>query len=151
MMLFMILTFLVQTVYARDMEQILFENLFEMYDKRVRPKDLSDGRVYVRITLELNQLIEINEKAESMKVSTWIGIGWKDERLSWNVTEYAGVTKINVRPGEMWVPDIVLFNSVDNSKMEMNKMETDIVVNQKGDAWWTSAMVITTRCSINVK
>ena len=45
----------------------------------------------------------------------------------------------------MWTPDIVLFNSADNDKLHLNKMQTDIRVNNKGVAWWSSPMVVTTR------
>ena len=70
---------------------------------------------------------------------------WIDDRLTWNASEYGGVKKINVKPYEMWVPDIVLFNSVKNDKLHMNKLETDIRVDHKGKAWWSSPIVLDTR------
>lgn len=131
-------------------EETLVKRLFDNYEKRVRPKLGNRRIVDVRLGIELYQVIEVNEKAEYLKVSAWIHLMWSDVRLSWNVSEFDNVTRINVNRHDMWTPDIVLFNSVRNDRLHLNKMETDIRVDHNGTAWWASPMVLSTRCRIHV-
>lgn len=35
---------------------------------------------------------------------------WNDCRLTWNETAHGGIKVINVKEGEVWVPDIVLYD-----------------------------------------
>ena len=35
---------------------------------------------------------------------------WNDYQMIWNPDEYDGIKTFNIRPSEIWVPDIVLYN-----------------------------------------
>lgn len=35
---------------------------------------------------------------------------WKDERISWNVSNYNGLEVVRLPAKNLWLPDIVLYN-----------------------------------------
>jgi len=35
---------------------------------------------------------------------------WRDYKLTWNESEYGGVTSITVPASFIWIPDVVLYN-----------------------------------------
>jgi len=39
---------------------------------------------------------------------------WHDNRLQWDPDEYGGVRRLYVKPEDIWLPDIVLYNRCDN-------------------------------------
>ena len=103
MKLCILLLVLVQSSLAVDKEQLLIEKLFDDYESKVRPKPSSGENVNIALGMELYQVIEVNEKTESLTSSVWIHMEWTDERLAWNISEYDGVKKINVKPGKMGI------------------------------------------------
>ena len=145
-----VLLLLVQTVCGS--EETLREYLIVNQNRKVRPTQSNNQSVNIVLGLRLYQLIDVNDKEESLKISAWITMKWKDERMSWNVSEYDA--EINYESNEVWKPDIVLFNSVGDeasSNIHMNQLHTDVVFNHNGEASWASPMVFTTRCRIDVE
>ena len=150
MWLLILVAFLIQTAGCTDDEDRLLQSLLYTYNSRSHPTTKNDESVQVGLGMELYQVIEVKEKVESLQVSAWIHMNWKDERLAWNSTEYNGIKKMNLESWTIWKPDIVLFNSLKQHEGHLNLMVTDIVINSTGDAWWSSPMLFTIRCDIEV-
>ena len=46
---------------------------------------------------------------------------WYDRRLEWKPNDYGGVARLYVKPTDIWLPDIVLYNrcvSIDSALLE---------------------------------
>lgn len=60
-------------------EQQLIERLFKTYNRKLRPP----GSVQVKFALNLNQIVNLNQKDQIMVLNAFIDHEWIDPRLSW--------------------------------------------------------------------
>ena len=67
------------------------------------------------IVLVLKQIISVEEKSQIMTTSSFIFLQWNDARLSWDPEDYNNIASILVQAKSLWLPDIFIPNSVDNS------------------------------------
>ena len=40
----------------------------------------------------------------------WLTLEWKDERLSWNKTDFGGIEDERLDTSQIWTPDIEMYN-----------------------------------------
>ena len=45
---------------------------------------------------------------------------WHDELIGWDPEEYGGIRDIRLPPDQVWTPDIMLYNRLENT-MKLNK------------------------------
>uniref|UniRef100_A0A2K6LFW3 Cholinergic receptor nicotinic alpha 7 subunit n=1 Tax=Rhinopithecus bieti TaxID=61621 RepID=A0A2K6LFW3_RHIBE len=52
-----------------------------------------------------------DEKNQVLTTNIWLQMSWTDHYLQWNVSEYPGVKTVRFPDGQIWKPDILLYNS----------------------------------------
>ncbi|KAL3311578.1 hypothetical protein Ciccas_009840, partial [Cichlidogyrus casuarinus] len=106
------------------MEKKLVRDLFQDYDKRVRPVDdrvstnifynnemyYNQHQILCEFGIELNQILDLNEMDQVLTTSIRSRYRWTDHHLKWNPTEYAGLTSVHLPANNIWNPDIYLYN-----------------------------------------
>ena len=81
--------------------------------ERTSPPDLQKG-VVVRNQLYLEQLVEVNTPLQTWTIQYWSRSYWKDERLSWNISEWPGISDLTFTQDELWHPDEFIYeNEID--------------------------------------
>jgi hypothetical protein len=65
--------------YENNAEQLLIERLFKNYNRKLRPP----GTVQVKFALNLNQIVNLNQKDQIIVLNAFIDHEWIDPRLSW--------------------------------------------------------------------
>lgn len=60
-------------------EQRLIERLFKNYNRKLRPP----GATQVKFALNLNQIVNLNQKDQIMVLNAFIDHEWIDSRLTW--------------------------------------------------------------------
>jgi len=91
----------------------LVRKILHDYEPLVRPVIHEHQNLSVRVGLELVQLLEVNEKSQTLKLGATLHEEWTDMNLSWNSTEYANITVIRLPISKIWHPDIYLYNNAD--------------------------------------
>ncbi|KAG9262732.1 5-hydroxytryptamine receptor 3A-like [Astyanax mexicanus] len=83
----------------------------EAESAKLRP--VSDWRssVAVRVDLSFLSVLGVDEKNERLQLYTLYTLGWRDERLSWNSSQYGGVLRVTVPAQSIWLPDIILYET----------------------------------------
>ncbi|XP_068691847.1 neuronal acetylcholine receptor subunit alpha-9-like isoform X1 [Montipora foliosa] len=116
-MLFLFFIFLISTlnssaeVPSSEIIETLELHLMRRYDKNIIPKQSLEKGVSVTLDLALNQIIDVNKRAQTMTAVLWVRQYWRDHRLQWNSSNYDDVNFI-VRPAShLWLPDITLYNN----------------------------------------
>ena len=132
-------------------EERLAAALFRIYDPWVRPvfPRRSFDTVYIAMSFYLlsvrnivnssiyffnfNQIFlsikdEVNEIVE---IDVWIEMTWRDWRLSWNPSRFANLTQISLPSRRIWLPDIVVHNSVDTADIA-NTMGRRVLIDNNG-------------------
>ncbi len=80
-------------------EKILFESLFQKYDKRLRPSDT----IEIKLSLNLNQIITLIEQEQTLIVNVFIDHEWTDQRLKWNPKKYRNISMLRVPSDYIWM------------------------------------------------
>ncbi|XP_020610814.1 neuronal acetylcholine receptor subunit alpha-7-like [Orbicella faveolata] len=121
------------------------------YDPELRPVVNMSDKVTVKLGISLHQLINVDEKNQLMQVSLWIRQTWFNPFLTWNQSEYGGISQINIRPSKVWIPDIFLYNNADATQDgALDRFKTKIVLSSNGRNMWLGPVLYTFSCKINV-
>ncbi len=101
---------------GRDREEdVLHQKLLHSYKKHLRPVLNSGEAVHVNVSLLLTNVIDINEKHQSLTTLLWMLTEWYDPFLSWNKTEFPSVTYLVVGIDQIWSPDLMVYNVLGNT------------------------------------
>lgn len=104
-----------QFVSAGKHQKRLINKLFENYDAMERPVIEETSQVEVQVGLAIQQIVEIDEKTQTIVFSGWLDIGWTDENLRWDPADYGNITKISVMSSRIWTPDLMLYSAAGDS------------------------------------
>lgn len=91
----------------------LHEVLFKSYNPNVMPNRDKTTEFHVRLDMYLMSIDNINEKRQTITIKAFLESTWTDEFLVWDTGEYPGVSRINVRDTDIWIPDLALQDTFD--------------------------------------
>uniref|UniRef100_A0A8C3W8Y8 Cholinergic receptor nicotinic beta 3 subunit n=1 Tax=Catagonus wagneri TaxID=51154 RepID=A0A8C3W8Y8_9CETA len=131
-----------------EAEDMLLRDLFQGYQKWVRPVLHSNDTIKVYFGLKISQLVDVDEKNQLMTTNVWLKQEWTDHKLRWNPDEYDGIHSIKVPSESLWLPDIVLFENADG-RFEGSLM-TKAVVKSNGTVLWTPPASYRSSCTMDV-
>ncbi|XP_062903712.1 neuronal acetylcholine receptor subunit beta-3-like isoform X1 [Mobula hypostoma] len=131
-----------------EVEDTLLKNLFQGYQKWVRPVRNRNDTIKVKFGLEISQLVDVDEKNQLMATNVWLKQEWYDYKLSWNPDDYGGINTIRVPSESIWLPDIVLYENADGH-FESSIM-TKAIVKYNGTVRWTPPASYKSSCTIDV-
>ncbi|KAK0394606.1 hypothetical protein QR680_000832 [Steinernema hermaphroditum] len=104
------------------LEKFLMTN----YNKKLIPKRHLNESVQVKFSINLYQIIEVNEPQQYILMNAWIVERWRDDMLYWNPEKFGGIREIILPKDEIWIPDTTLYNS-----LVMNDAESRRLLNAK--------------------
>lgn len=93
-------------------EDSLFKDLFQDYERWVRPVEYLNDKIKIKFGLAISQLVDVDEKNQLMTTNVWLKQEWTDVKLRWNPDDYGGIKVIRVPSDSLWTPDIVLFDKL---------------------------------------
>ena len=114
--IFVCVTFVIGTsglnITHHDYGSLLYNDIFENYNPKVRPNVKANQPVVVEINMDLVKILALDEMSQTFKTTVNILLVWTDERLVWNVTDYRNILKL-VFPLDKspWVPDLMNLNA----------------------------------------
>uniref|UniRef100_H2RV68 Cholinergic receptor nicotinic beta 3 subunit b n=1 Tax=Takifugu rubripes TaxID=31033 RepID=H2RV68_TAKRU len=135
-------------VSLAEMEDALLRNLFQGYQRWVRPIQHANDTIKVRFGLKISQLVDVDEKNQLMTTNVWLCQEWIDFKLRWNPDKYGGITSIRVPSENLWLPDIVLYENADG-RFEGSLM-TKAIVRYNGAITWTPPASYKSACTMDV-
>ena len=54
----------------------------------------------------------MNEKSQTMTTIFRLEMNWVNALLTWNSSDYGGISELLVRQKDVWLPDVIVKNSV---------------------------------------
>ena len=54
----------------------------------------------------------MDEKNQILTVNCWLTQIWNDTHLTWNASDFGGITNIALPYDKVWKPDIILYNKL---------------------------------------
>merc|ERR1719266_1862150 len=127
----------------------LYDDLLSNYNRLIRPVSNHTEKVTVKLGLRLSQLVDLNLKDQILTTNVWLEHEWHDYHLSWDPSEYGGVTEIYVPSEHIWLPDIILYNNADGDYIV--KTMTKAVLHYNGYVKWTPPAIFKSSCEIDVE
>ncbi|CAL8388750.1 unnamed protein product [Arctogadus glacialis] len=90
-----------------------------------------------------------DEKNQVMITNAWLQLHWTDVYLVWNPENYPGVQTIRFPSSQVWVPDILLYNSADE-RFDAT-FHTNVLVNSSGACQYIPPGILKSTCYIDVR
>ncbi|XP_064652958.1 neuronal acetylcholine receptor subunit alpha-7-like isoform X5 [Lineus longissimus] len=130
-------------------EKKLIKKLFnDDYDKMERPAQNDSHPVRVDFGLTLQQIIDVDEKNQIIHTNIWLNLMWNDYHLRWNPKNYGGIDKLRIPPGKLWRPDILMYNSADESFD--GTFPVNMVVTHDGNTTYIPPGMFKSTCKIDI-
>ncbi|XP_031556572.1 neuronal acetylcholine receptor subunit alpha-10-like [Actinia tenebrosa] len=108
----------------------------------------------VKFGFHLINIVEVNAKMQFITVYAWIIQKWNNHLLKWNPKEYNGIDKLSVKAENIWVPDILLYNNLDEQDRVgggPSTYKTRVVIDSNGTNVWASPVMFKSFCRIQVR
>ncbi|XP_077934905.1 neuronal acetylcholine receptor subunit alpha-5 isoform X2 [Halichoerus grypus] len=138
---------LAEPSFVAKHEDSLFKDLFQDYERWVRPVEHLNDKIKIKFGLAISQLVDVDEKNQLMTTNVWLKQEWTDVKLRWRPEDYGGIKVIRVPSDSLWTPDIVLF---DNADGRFEGASTKAVVRHDGTVTWTPPANYKSSCTIDV-
>ncbi|KAL3111750.1 hypothetical protein niasHT_011037 [Heterodera trifolii] len=135
-------------VWAGDHERSLYDRLSHGYNVLARPVKNESAAVRVHLGMDLQQIIDIDEKAQIMQTNIWLRMSWEDIYLTWDPAEYGGIREVRLPINSIWKPDVLLYNSVDQRFDTLWPVNAIVMFN--GSVTWIPPAIIRSSCRIDV-
>tara|TARA_B100000795_G_scaffold225443_1_gene181173 strand:- start:798 stop:1970 length:1173 start_codon:yes stop_codon:yes gene_type:complete len=148
-MKFIILLSLLKPILSITNEQKLYDNLFNNYDKRVRPVKNFNDSINTKFSLKINSLEFFHQPEEKIKFNVELDLYWKDEFLSWNFSEFNNAKSLNINPDRIWTPDIELYNSGGYPEIWTKNLESKVDYN--GNVFLSIPVLLTFSCFLELR
>ncbi|KAM4026348.1 acetylcholine receptor subunit alpha-1-B [Anomaloglossus baeobatrachus] len=135
-------------VLSHEHETRLLNDLFENYNKVVRPVETFGDKVVVTVGLQLIQLISVDEVNQIVASNVRLKQQWVDVNLKWNPAKYNGIQRVRVPSSDIWRPDLVLYNNADGDFAIVK--DTKVLLDYTGKIIWTPPAIFKSYCEIIV-
>lgn len=108
----MLLLTIFLSVESKNEEYAIFNHVFENYNPEVRPSTVNEV-IKVEIALSMQQMINLDEKRETVTISAFPEYTWVDRRLAWEPEKFNQQHTINMPVEKIWQPSIILYSNTD--------------------------------------
>ena len=133
-------------------EERLLSHLFSNHNKLVVPILNRSQPIEVTFGIELNQILKIDDRSQLIHTKVWVRQTWTNHLIKWNASQWDDIDFLMVDPGDVWTPDMVLYDSTDTGVAGgPNIYKTQIAMYPNGVHRWLSPAIFTSSCNINIK
>ena len=129
-------------------EIFLRENLFQNYDKNIRPVINDEDNILLKYGLEISNLVFFDQKSENIKLTMKKTMSWWDHYLKWNLTEHT-LDYITVKSDKVWQPDLELYNAA--SQPEVFEKNPLVKIYNDGRVEFTRYVSYSFACKLDLK
>ena len=144
-----LLLFTVTISCGQRMAFDLREGLLRAYNKNIIPRE-NHETVNVNISFFLLSILRFDEREETLTSSAWLSISWYDDFLKWNeIKQYENISKLFFNQNDIWKPDIMLQNTVENFK-SLGSVDLNIMITSDGRVRWEPGHNFRTSCKVNI-
>ncbi|XP_014675203.1 PREDICTED: neuronal acetylcholine receptor subunit alpha-7-like, partial [Priapulus caudatus] len=161
--LILLLSIIIQESHQSANERRLLKHLLEDYQPLERPVVNESEPVRVSFGIDLQQIIDVDEKNQIMlaniwlqmdeknqilTANVWLNFDWNDANLRWPPEEYGGIMDLRIPPHRIWKPDVLLYNSAD--ERFDSTYPTNVVVSHDGNCSYLPPGIFKSTCKINI-
>ncbi|XP_022787608.1 neuronal acetylcholine receptor subunit alpha-10-like [Stylophora pistillata] len=134
-------------------ETRLHTDLFKGYNKHAHPRPPGTGPVVVTFDFQLIRILDVSARSQYITTYAWVNQYWENHLLKWDPKDYGGVKEIHVSPSDIWVPDTLLYNNIDDEERMgggRTTYTTNIELHYDGKNTWLNPAMFKSICSVDV-
>ncbi|KAI6176596.1 hypothetical protein M3Y97_00815400 [Aphelenchoides bicaudatus] len=107
----------------------LVDDLLDMdyYEPNVHPSIDFRRPIRVNLSMSLYQILQVDERSQSICVNVWMVQDWYDQFLDWNPMDYEMINKTILPYNEVWTPDTYLYNSESLEQRRTESLQSVII------------------------
>ncbi|CAO1319692.1 unnamed protein product [Diamesa serratosioi] len=126
----------------------LKHDLLKNYDTSVRPEHFS---VATKLKIAFTIIhIDLDETRGVLTTHGWLKMNWTDSKLSWNPSDYDNLATLHIPSGDIWQPDLTIYNSAANNLID-HYGKTNTILYNNGHVLWVPPSKFETFCSFDFK
>ena len=130
-------------------ETALQHDLMLNYNRNIAPRNGSLP-VDVNIYMSLLAIVVFNEVKETLSTNAGFELNWIDKNLIWDSAVYGNVTETVFRQKELWLPDVIVSNSVSGIG-ELGDDRILLLVTSDGKVTWKPISTVETICKVKTE
>ncbi|KAK1168387.1 5-hydroxytryptamine receptor 3A-like [Acipenser oxyrinchus oxyrinchus] len=125
-----------------------YESLQSVFDKKpFRPATNLSNPTITNISFTLYAVLGVNEKSQILTTFLWLRLYWHHEFLQWDPEKCGGITKISLPVEELWMPDIIVYEFIDEDKSQRCPY---IYVNHTGQIRYDRMLRVLSSCNLEI-
>ncbi|XP_075257622.1 glycine receptor subunit alpha-2-like isoform X2 [Convolutriloba macropyga] len=136
----------------KDEVSKILDNLFYMYDARLRP-NYGKAPVLINVTVLLGNLGPISEVEMNFRIDMAIRQRWNDPRLQFTPPQDANTPELSLNyefASKIWLPDIFFPESVQAFKHDVMQPNTLVRLYPNGDVLLSSRVTVISKCPMDL-
>ncbi|XP_050034785.1 neuronal acetylcholine receptor subunit alpha-10-like [Dermacentor andersoni] len=134
---------------ADEQEYRLTRYLMSNYDPAVRPSFNSSLSLRVDLDLSLLQLLDVDEKSQTISTNCRLTQRWTDAHLKWNASDFGGIGVLRIPSGQVWKPDLVLYNNA-RGDYHAGHLGSNVIVRWTGEVLFPVQAVLSSACRLDL-
>ena len=140
----------IQTDLIDDTKRLVRSKL-DNYDKTrsVLPKSDLSTPIVVTVEAFLLNILYVKETEDSITTYMFFNFQWTDKQLAWNKSEFSNAECIWLPYKNVWLPDLVVINTINNSNRLPTQQDFLTVYHTGLVSWWPGGQ-LQTNCHIDV-
>ncbi|XP_062591729.1 neuronal acetylcholine receptor subunit alpha-10-like [Saccostrea cucullata] len=147
---FILVPMVISTDNLSHFASVLHKTLFDgSYTSDIHPY-CSRNAVNVKIDVGLREIVDLSEKYETIKLKIWVRLSWNDCKLMWNSSEFGGISKLGVPYDKLWIPDVTLYEGIDDIANMPDMKQYRALVSNTGDIQYQFPSTIHMACGMNI-
>nr|XP_046247898.1 5-hydroxytryptamine receptor 3A-like [Scatophagus argus] len=125
-----------------------YESLQAVFDlQSFRPAVNLSNPTIANISFTLYAVLGVNEKTQILTTFLWLRLYWHHEFLVWDPDECDGITKISLPVKQLWSPDIIVYEFVDD---DVSQACPYVYVNHTGHIRWDRMLRLVSACNLEI-
>ncbi|XP_072517210.1 5-hydroxytryptamine receptor 3A [Salminus brasiliensis] len=125
-----------------------YDSLQEVFDRKpFRPAVNLSNPTFANISFTLYAVLGVNEKTQILTTFLWLRLYWFHEFLIWDPDTCDGVTKISLPVNNLWMPDIIVYEFVDD---DVSQACPYVYVNHTGHIRYDRMLRLVSACNLQI-
>ncbi|XP_048109553.1 5-hydroxytryptamine receptor 3E-like [Alosa alosa] len=125
-----------------------YESLQDVFDRKpFRPAVNLSNPTIANISFTLYAVLGVNEKTQILTTFLWLRLYWFHEFLIWDPHKCDGVTKISLPVKDLWMPDIIVYEFVDD---DVSQACPFVYVNHTGHTRYDRMLRLVSACNLEI-
>ncbi|KAL2090122.1 hypothetical protein ACEWY4_014810 [Coilia grayii] len=125
-----------------------YKSMEDVFDKKsFRPAFNLSNPTITNISFTLYAVLGVNEKTQILTTFLWLRLYWFHEFLIWDPERCDGVTKISLPVKDLWMPDIIVYEFVDD---DVSQACPYVYVNHTGHIRYDRMLRLVSACNLEI-